>query len=79
MLLAEREHLAIDLHSHGLAPAYFSATDDQDDAGAVKISGVFGNLDQPVPTVALRLCLLGLFIPLTVPAAKIFEAVPATA
>lgn len=79
VLLAEREHLAIDLHSHGLSPAYFSPTDDQDDAGAVKISGVFGNLDQPVPTVAFRLCLLGLFIPITVPAAKIFEAVPAAA
>lgn len=74
VLLADREHLAIDMHSHGHASAFFSSTDDQDDAGAVKISGVFGNLDQPLPTVTFRLCLLGLFIPITVPADKIFVA-----
>jgi PRTRC genetic system protein A len=63
---------AFDLHSHGQLPAFFSDTDNRDDAGSVKIAGVFGNLDQPVPTVAFRLCVLGLYIPINVPAEKIF-------
>lgn len=54
--------LAVDLHSHGAMSAFFSATDDEDDAGAVKISGVIGQDSQ---TGALewqfRLCALGLF------------------
>ncbi len=79
LLLAEREHLAIDLHSHGAHPAFFSETDNLDDAGSVKISGVYGNLDQQQPTVAFRLCVLGLFITLAVPADKIFTAELATA
>ncbi len=33
---------------------------------------VFGNLDQELPTVAFRLCVLGLYIPIPVPAEKIF-------
>eukprot|EP01034_Spumella_vulgaris_P026187 gene26187-32723_t len=70
--LAEDEHLVIDLHSHGHGPAFFSATDDADDAGSVKIAGVYGKLDQDEPTVTFRLCVLGLTIPLNVPAARIF-------
>lgn len=66
------ESVAIDLHSHGYAGAYFSPTDDEDDRGAVKISAVFGNLDTATPTVAFRLCVLGLYIPINVPAEKIF-------
>ncbi len=66
------ESLAIDLHSHGRLDAFFSTTDDADDRGAVKVSGVYGNLDTATPTVAFRLCVLGLYIPLTVPAEKIF-------
>lgn len=69
--LAEHEHLVIDVHSHGVLGAFFSTVDDADDAGTVKISGVYGNLDR-TPTVAFRLCVLGLKIPLTVPAEKIF-------
>ncbi|MBC7860322.1 MAG: PRTRC system protein A [Burkholderiaceae bacterium] len=72
--LGERESVAIDLHSHGNGPAFFSPTDDDDDRGAIKISGVFGDLDQPLPSVAFRLCVLGLYIPLKVPAEKIFGA-----
>jgi PRTRC genetic system protein A len=64
----------IDIHTHGLAAAGFSATDDTDDAGDVKISIVLGNLDQPVPTIAARLCCLGLFIPVPVKAEEIFGA-----
>jgi len=66
------ESVAIDLHSHGHLAAFFSGTDDEDDRGAVKISAVFGNLDTDSPTVAFRLCVLGLYIPINVPAAKIF-------
>jgi PRTRC genetic system protein A len=66
------ESVAIDLHSHGHLDAFFSATDDADDRGAVKVSGVYGNLDTDKPTVAFRLCVLGLYIPLVVPAEKIF-------
>lgn len=66
------ESLALDLHSHGHLGAFFSTTDDEDDRGAVKISGVFGNLDTGKPTVAFRMCVLGLYIPIPVPAEKIF-------
>ena len=74
---ARPEHTAnlspcIDLHTHGTAPAFFSATDDQDDAHDVKIAIVIGNLDQPIPTIAARLCCLGVFIPVTVRAEEVF-------
>lgn len=69
---AEDESLAIDLHSHGHLSAFFSSTDDADDRGAVKISAVFGDLDKEKPTVAFRMCMLGLYIPINVPAEKIF-------
>lgn len=66
------ESVAIDLHSHGHLAAFFSGTDDEDDRGSVKISAVFGNLETDAPTVAFRLCVLGLYIPINVPASKIF-------
>lgn len=55
------QSLAIDLHSHGHLDAFFSATDDEDDAGAVKIAGVVGNLDVSPPTWCFRISALGLF------------------
>lgn len=70
--LLEHESIAFDLHSHGSLPAFFSDTDNRDDAGSVKISGVFGNLDTEKPTAVFRLCVLGLYIPVNVPAEKIF-------
>lgn len=66
------ESLAIDLHSHGHLGAFFSGTDNEDDRGSVKIAGVFGDLDKDQPTVAFRMCVLGLYIDIPVPAAKIF-------
>jgi PRTRC genetic system protein A len=58
-------HLVCDVHSHGRAPAFFSATDDADDAHATKIAIVFGHLDAPDgPTTASRLCAGGMFLPL---------------
>jgi PRTRC genetic system protein A len=59
--LADHLHLAVDLHSHGAMKAFFSATDDEDDAGEVKISVVAGTVDRE-PTYAIRLCLLGEFV-----------------
>ncbi|AMU14865.1 jamm isopeptidase [Burkholderia cenocepacia] len=72
--LPPHQSLAIDLHSHGTGPAFFSGTDDADDAGEVKISGVLGGLgDGNTPSVAFRLCVLGITIPLKVPAEAIFK------
>lgn len=70
--VGEDESLVIDLHSHGTHSAFFSSTDDADDSGSVKISGVFGSLDKDVQTAAFRLCVLGVYVPITVPADKIF-------
>jgi PRTRC genetic system protein A len=67
--LEPHESLAIDVHSHGDSPAFFSAQDDADDAGEVKISGVLGGIGADgTPSVAFRLCVLGMFVPLKVPA-----------
>lgn len=58
-------HLVCDIHSHGTAAAFFSATDDADDAHATKIALVFGHLGHSDgPTMASRLCADGLFLPL---------------
>ncbi|HEX2543447.1 MAG TPA: PRTRC system protein A [Ramlibacter sp.] len=51
------EHLVVDLHSHGLHSAFFSEEDDADDAGAMKVSLVLGNVDQLRPTSRMRLCM----------------------
>ncbi len=73
-VLLDHESIAFDLHSHGSLPAFFSSTDNEDDAGSVKISGVLGEVDGATPSAMFRLCVLGLYIPIPVPAAKIFEA-----
>jgi PRTRC genetic system protein A len=57
-VLQDGEEIAVDLHTHGRLPAWFSATDDADDRG-IKIAGVFGHLHEPVPTAAFRLVLNG--------------------
>lgn len=56
--LAEDETLAVDLHTHGRLPAFWSADDDRDDTG-IKIAGVFGDLHRPRPSAAFRLVLNG--------------------
>jgi PRTRC genetic system protein A len=66
-VLEEGEEMVIDLHSHGTFPAFFSGQDNLDDAGEVKISVVIGNCNQPQPSVAVRLCALGKYIPLPKP------------
>lgn len=58
--LAADETLAVDLHTHGRLPAFWSATDDRDDTG-IKIAGVFGDLHRQRPSAAFRLVLNGTF------------------
>jgi PRTRC genetic system protein A len=64
--LARDESIAVDLHTHGLLPAFWSATDDLDDC-SVKVAGVFGNLDGERPSAAFRLVLNGMYRPLAHP------------
>lgn len=58
--LEKGEYLVVDLHSHALFEAFFSATDDHDDAGSMRFSGVIGNLDQETQSFCLRLNLAGM-------------------
>lgn len=60
--LEEGEHLVVDMHSHGELPAFFSSTDDRDDAGEVKLSFVLGSLGSEDVSSKIRLCLNGLFV-----------------
>jgi PRTRC genetic system protein A len=64
--LAPGESLAVDLHTHGRLPAFWSSTDDADDQG-VKVCGVFGSLHRQRPTAAFRLAVNGCFRPLAHP------------
>ncbi|HVR51324.1 MAG: PRTRC system protein A [Variovorax paradoxus] len=61
--LAADETVAVDLHTHGTGPAFWSAADDRDDQG-ICIAGVFGRLDQARPTACFRLVLNGWHLPL---------------
>lgn len=58
--LEEDESIAIDLHTHGRSPAFWSPTDNRDDRG-VKIAGVFGHLHQARPSAAFRLVVNGYY------------------
>lgn len=64
--LARDESIAVDLHTHGRLPAFWSATDDLDDR-SVKVAGVFGDLDGERPSAAFRLVLNGMYRPLAHP------------
>lgn len=65
-LLTSTQSLAVDLHSHGAAGAFFSATDDADDIAAVKVAVCVGRVDTDEPEADIRLCLSGLFLDLTI-------------
>lgn len=54
------EHIAVDLHTHGRLPAFWSSTDDADDRG-MKVCGVFGSLHKEQPSPAFRLAVNGLY------------------
>ena len=60
--LPDHQHLAVDLHSHGALAPFFSSTDDEDDAGEVKLSYVLGNVGTAEEGWSARLCAHGLFI-----------------
>ncbi len=59
--LQENEHLVMDCHSHGAFEAFFSGTDNQDDRHDVKFAFVLGNCASVGPSMALRLCVKGIF------------------
>lgn len=61
--MAEDETVAVDLHTHGRAPAFWSHEDDRDDQG-IEVAGVFGLLDQPRPSACLQLVINGFYQPL---------------
>lgn len=67
--LAADETVAVDLHTHGLLPAFWSAQDDRDDQG-IKVAGVFGRLHEAEPDACFRLVINGRFRPLPHPWAR---------
>src|SRR5207249_11886574 len=58
--LDDDETLAVDLHTHGRLPAFWSSTDDADDQG-IKVCGVFGDIHRATPSAAFRLAFNGHF------------------
>lgn len=58
-------HVVCDIHSHGNGSAFFSSTDDADDAHTTKISLVIGKVGRADgPVMASRLCAGGMFLPM---------------
>jgi len=73
-VLGQGWHLVCDIHSHGAGHAFFSGTDDADDAHSTKIAIVVGTLGtESTPTFKARLCAGGMF--LTLPGLP-FEGAP---
>ncbi len=66
--LAADQHLVLDMHSHGIGPAFFSPTDNTSDQGMAHFSLVLGQCDKgSAPSEvqsAIRLCLSGFFFEL---------------
>lgn len=58
--MAGDETVAVDLHTHGRGPAFWSDEDDRDDQG-IKVAGVFGQLDRPRPSACFRLVINGFY------------------
>lgn len=64
--MAADETVAVDLHTHGCAAAFWSADDDRDDCG-IKVAGVFGRLHEARPEACFRLVINGSYRPLPHP------------
>jgi PRTRC genetic system protein A len=64
--MADDESVAVDLHTHGRAAAFWSDDDDRDDRG-IKVAGVFGRLHEAQPEACFRLVINGLYRPLPHP------------
>jgi len=60
--LEEHQTLALDLHSHGVLGPFFSGTDDKDDYGEFKVSGVLGYVGTKEQEWLFRLCAGGLYL-----------------
>ena len=75
--MAADETLAVDLHTHGRLPAFWSDEDDRDDQG-IKVAGVFGRLHEERPDACFRLGLNGLYLPLAHPWATSRAGAPLT-
>ena len=58
--LESDESIAVDLHTHGRFPAFWSPIDERDDRG-IKVAGVFGDLHRPRPSAAFRLTVNGYY------------------
>jgi PRTRC genetic system protein A len=69
-VLPETECLVCDIHSHGRHPAVFSPEDNKDDRGETKIAVVLGRINSS-PSIAFRLCVAGLKIPIKYNLAKL--------
>lgn len=63
-VLEDGEEVIADIHSHGHLNAFFSRQDDDDDKSEVKIAIVVGNVGTDNPTMKMRLCANGYFLPL---------------
>lgn len=61
--LDDGEHLVVDMHSHGRAPAFFSFTDESDDRGTLQLSCVVGNVDRDEPSQETAIRCLGITLP----------------
>ena len=59
--LDPHEQIVVDCHSHSTGRAFFSRTDNDDDAHAVKMAFVVGHCNLPNPSVKMRLCIRGQF------------------
>jgi PRTRC genetic system protein A len=46
--------IVVDIHSHADFGAFFSSTDDKDDANSIRFSVVIGNNDKPTPSIKAR-------------------------
>lgn len=57
--MSDSEAIVIDIHSHGVHPAFFSSTDNLDDRGSTKIAVVLGNLDTPTYSAKTRVTVKG--------------------
>jgi PRTRC genetic system protein A len=65
------QRATIELHSHGHAPAYFSATDDADERSGFRIYGVLGKVREKQFELLLRVGLFG--HAWTIPARQVFQ------
>jgi PRTRC genetic system protein A len=64
----------VDVHSHGILPAFFSGTDERDDrTDDAKLAFVVGNLDKTEVSVTMRFVGFGLTLELSEWAASILH------